>query len=140
VDLEDAIIFAADAHRGRVDKAGRPYIWHPLRVALALDDAREQMAAVLHDVVEDTAVTLEQLRFEGLAEEIADAIHALTRPVTEDYAAFIERLAANPIARAVKIADIRDNLDPKRLALLLADERMRLQAKYEPALRRLTAG
>ncbi len=139
MDLEDAIILATDAHRDRCDEAGRPYIWHPLRVALRLDDRLAQMAAVLHDVVEDTPMTAEDLRRGGCPESVVVAVEALTKRAGEDYLAFIDRLAADPLARVVKLADLADNLDDGRLALLPREEQARLRAKYEPAMARLSA-
>lgn len=140
MDIEDAIIFAADAHRGATDEAGRPYIWHPLRVALRLDDPSAQLAAVLHDVAEGCGVTRDELRFEGCAEEVLAALDALTQRRDEDYASFIERVARDPIARAVKRADLQDDLAPARLALLPAAERDGLSARYASALQRLGGG
>lgn len=114
--LERAIALAVEAHRGQVDKAGHPYILHPLRVMLALEEELERMAAVLHDVVEDTPVTFEQLRAEGYPEEVVVALEHLTKREKESYPEFVERAAANPIARRVKLADIEDNLDLRRIA------------------------
>ena len=139
VTIEDAIAFAAERHGGQRDKAGEPYILHPLRVALRVRTDRERLAAVLHDVVEDTGVTLDELRERGLDESVVAAIETLTKRDGEDYRAFIERVAQNPIARAVKLADLADNLDPDRLAALPAEEQQRLRAQYEPARERLLA-
>jgi len=125
VTFEDAIVFAAERHRGQRDKAGEPYILHPLRVALRVRTDRERLAAVLHDVVEDTGVTLDELRERGLDESVVAAIETLTKQ--------------NPIARAVKLADLADNLDPERLAALPGEEQQRLRAQYEPARERLLA-
>jgi len=112
--LEDAIALACRAHRGQVDKAGKPYILHPLRVMLRLEDPAAQIVAVLHDVVEDTPVTLADLRAEGYSGEICDAVDCLTRRPGEAYEAFISRAAANPLSRRVKLADLEDNMDPRR--------------------------
>jgi (p)ppGpp synthase/HD superfamily hydrolase len=139
VTIEDAIIFAADLHRGQRDKAGEPYILHPLRVALRVHTERERLTAVLHDVVEDTGITPDELRERGLDESVVAAIETLTKREGEDYPVFIERVAQNPIARAVKLADLDDNLDPDRLAALPAKHQKRLRAKYEPARERLLA-
>jgi guanosine-3',5'-bis(diphosphate) 3'-pyrophosphohydrolase len=128
--LEDAIILAADRHRGQRDKGDEPYILHPLRVALRLRTDHERLAAVLHDVVEDTGVTADDLRERGLDEAVVAAIEALTKRDGENYATFIERVAANPIARTVKLAD--------RLAQLPPEEQQRLRDKYEPARERLS--
>jgi GTP diphosphokinase / guanosine-3',5'-bis(diphosphate) 3'-diphosphatase len=114
--LERAIEIAARAHAGQVDKAGAPYILHPLRVMMAVDSPDERMAAVMHDVVEDTSVTLEELRSHGFAEEVLTAIHALTKTPGEGRLAAAKRASANPIARAVKLADVADNMNLSRIA------------------------
>ena len=96
--VEDAVVFAAEVHRDEVDKANQPYILHPLRVALRLRSDRERIAALLHDTVEDSDVTLDDLRARGLAPSVLSAIEALTKRDGEDYPAFIERVARDPIA------------------------------------------
>ncbi|SFS09858.1 HD domain-containing protein [Sphingomonas jatrophae] len=112
--LDEAILLAIDAHRGQADKAGAPYILHPLRLMLAQPDMERRIAAVLHDVVEDGGVEIAALR-ERFGDAIADAVSALSRREDEDYDAFISRCAADPIARDVKRADLADNLDLSRL-------------------------
>jgi (p)ppGpp synthase/HD superfamily hydrolase len=112
--LEDAIALASQAHRGQVDKAGKPYILHPLRVMLRQEAEAAQIVAVLHDVLEDTGVTLEGLRAAGYRPEICEAVDCLTRRPDEPYDIMISRVAANPLARAVKLADLEDNMDPRR--------------------------
>ncbi|MBP1465265.1 bifunctional (p)ppGpp synthetase/guanosine-3',5'-bis(diphosphate) 3'-pyrophosphohydrolase [Candidatus Chloroploca sp. M-50] len=114
--LERAIELAASAHAGQVDKAGQPYILHPLRVMLRMSTAHERMAAVLHDVVEDTQVTLEQLRSEGFPAEVVSAVAALTKRVGESRLEAAARAAADPVARAVKLADNAENMDLSRIA------------------------
>jgi (p)ppGpp synthase/HD superfamily hydrolase len=135
--LERAIEIAARAHAGQVDKAGAPYILHPLRVMLAVRSPEARMAAVLHDVVEDSkgAVTLEQLRAEGFAAVVVEAVEGLTKRPSEknDYEAFIRRLAPNALAREVKLADLRDNLDLTRIAEPTEKDRARLE-KYKKAI------
>lgn len=113
--LERAIALAASAHAGQVDKAGSPYILHPLRVMLAVDFEQAQIVAVLHDVVEDTAVTLEDLRAAGFDPPLIDAIAALTKSAGESRIEAAHRAAANPIARVVKLADVADNMDLRRI-------------------------
>lgn len=135
--LDEAIQVARRAHEGQLDKGGRPYIGHPLRVMGSLRDEHERMAAVLHDVVEDTPVTLEDLAAAGCPEEVVAAVAAISKHPGEDQASYLARVAANPIARAVKRADIADNMSPDRLARLDTATRERLQAKYESALRQL---
>src|SRR4051794_5193890 len=112
--LEDAIALAVEKHRGQRDKNGRPYILHPLRVLHRLDwNAPEaaRIAAVFHDVVEDTDVTLDELRQRCFPEEAVRAIGLLTKKSGEAYPEFIERLLHDPIARLVKRADLEDNMD-----------------------------
>lgn len=132
MNLDHAIKLATDAHAGQVDKAGDPYILHPLRVMLAVSTPDERIAAVLHDVVEDTDVTCDDLYWvHGFKSEIVLALAALTRAKGEDYLDFVQRAKTNAIARAVKIADIRDNLRPGA---------EHLRPRYEAALRFLTEG
>ena len=134
--IEKALEIALRAHRGQRDKAGAPYILHPLRLMLAVEDEDQRLAALLHDVVEDGGVTLEDLSREGFSPTVVAAVEALTKREGEDYAAFIERILPNPVARRVKIADLEDNLDVRRLPdLTVADfERIR---KYLLAWHRL---
>lgn len=113
-ELNDAIKFAADAHAGQVDKAGEPYILHPLRVMLAVRSSDERIAAVLHDTVEDNPRVGHGDILALFGETVHAAVFALTRQDGETYRDFIDRCAANPIARAVKLADIADNLSPAR--------------------------
>jgi (p)ppGpp synthase/HD superfamily hydrolase len=113
--LEDAILLAAQAHRGQRDKAGRPYILHPLRVMLALEGEDERIVGVLHDLVEDTGHTLDELLAAGYSEAVLAALDCLTRRDGETYEQFVERIKPNPIARRVKLADLADNLDVRRL-------------------------
>jgi (p)ppGpp synthase/HD superfamily hydrolase len=136
--LEDAIILAAGAHRGQVDKAGKPYILHPLRVMLRLEDEAGRITAVLHDVLEDTPIRIDNLRQAGYGEEVLQALEALTRRTCETYADFIERAAKNPLARRVKVADLADNMDASRLPEITNRDRERL-ARYKAAWERLSS-
>ncbi len=136
VMLEKAIRLAAEAHSGQRDKAGGPYILHPLRMMFTMDTPAERMVAVLHDIVEDTEWTLEALRREGFSEDIVEAVACLTRQQDESYEAFIERAAQHPIARRVKLADLADNMDVRRLETLTPKDQSRL-ARYLKAWRRL---
>ena len=117
--LEKAIAIAVVAHAGVVDKAGAPYVLHPLRMMLRMETEAEMMAAVLHDVVEDgEGWTLKRLAAEGIPPEVVKAVGFLTkRPAEEaDYEAFIRRAGRNPLARRVKLADLEDNMDLRRIA------------------------
>jgi len=134
--LEDAIALALEAHRGQVDKAGEVYILHPLRLMLAMTTEAERMVAVLHDVVEDSSVTLADLRARGFPEEVVVAVDCLTRREGETYEQFVERLKPNALARTAKIADLRDNLDLSRIAQPTPKDRQR-QERYRRSLRLL---
>lgn len=114
--LERAISLAADAHAGQVDKAGQPYILHPLRVMLRVDTDEERIAAVLHDIVEDTPITLEHLAQEGFSDAILKAVEALTKLPGENRLEAAARAAENKIACAVKLADNTENMDLRRIA------------------------
>ena len=128
--LERAIEIAARAHAGQVDKGGAPYILHPLRLMLSVSGAEARMAAVLHDVVEDTPITPEDLRREGFPEIVIEAVLALTKHKGETRMDAARRLAPNAVARAVKLADLRDNMDVSRLGSLTEKDRARLR-EYE---------
>ena len=130
--LEDAILIAVQAHRGQKDKAGTPYIFHPLRLMLHMETETEMMAAVMHDVVEDSNWTLERLRTEGFPEEVLEAVECLTRKDSESYDDFIERVRTNPVARRVKIADLEDNMNIRRISKLTSEDSQRLE-KYHKA-------
>jgi len=135
--LEKAIRIAAQAHQGQTDKAGAPYILHLLRVMLRMSSETEMMAAVLHDVVEDTNWTLDDLRKEGFPEEVLQTVHCLTRKDRESYEEFIERVKGNPIARRVKRADLEDNMDIRRNSNVTEEDIVRLK-KYHRAWVKLT--
>ncbi|KXX58406.1 HD domain-containing protein [Rhodococcus sp. LB1] len=130
---------ASAAHDGQVDKAGQPYIAHPARVAARVGgDERAVAAAWLHDVVEDSDVTLADLE-ESFPVEVTAAVDALTRRGGEDPADYYARVRQVPLALTVKLADLADNSDPQRLAQLDAATRDRLTAKYARARAELTA-
>lgn len=114
--LERAIEIAASAHAGQVDKAGQPYILHPLRLMLAVKNENERITAILHDVVEDTEITIDDLKSEGFSETVLDAVLALTKTKGESRMAAAKRALQNPIARVVKLADVTDNMDLSRIA------------------------
>lgn len=114
--LERAIEIAAAAHAGQVDKAGEPYILHPLRVMLRVKTEHERMAAVLHDVVEDSAVTLSALADAGFPAGVIAAVAALTKEAGESRLDAARRAAQNPLARTVKLADNAENMDLSRIA------------------------
>jgi len=133
--LDDAIQLARRAHEGHLDKSGRPYIAHPLRVMGQLKGEHERMAAVLHDVIEDTDVTLEDLSAVGCPRDVLDAVAALSKQPGEAQEDYLARVMANPLALLVKRADIADNMSADRISRLDRPTQERLMAKYHAALR-----
>ena len=113
--LEQAIALAAKQHEGEVDKANSPYILHPLRVMLNVPTIEHKIVAVLHDILEDTETTIEDLYQFGFQEHLIDAIVALTKKQGETRLEAAQRARQNPIARVVKLADINDNMDLSRI-------------------------
>jgi (p)ppGpp synthase/HD superfamily hydrolase len=134
--LEHAIALAAKAHAGQIDKAGLPYILHPLRMMLRLNENDDRIVAVLHDVVEDCGWTLEDLRAEGFATQIIEAVEAVTRRADETYEQFVERAALNSIGKRVKLADLLDNSDMSRIAQPTQKDFDRIE-RYRHAIEKL---
>ena len=135
--VEDAVSIAARAHSGQKDKAGAPYLLHPLRMMLRMETEAAMMAAVLHDVVEDTDWTLGRLHEAGFSDEVIEAVDCLTHREGESYQQFVGRVRTNPIARQVKIADLEDNMNVRRINQLGPRDLERLE-KYHRAWRVLT--
>jgi hypothetical protein len=133
--LEQALELARRFHQGQLDKAGRPYLEHIMRVVNGVQTDDEKLVAAMHDLVEDTPLSFGDLICAGAPNRIVHAVEALTRQDGEDYHDFIGRAASDPIARPVKLADLADNSDEGRLALLEPEQAARLRAKYADALR-----
>lgn len=131
----ECLRFVEELHHGQYDKIGAPYILHPVFVADQMDTEAATIVALLHDAVEDTPITLDDLRNRGYSDKIVVAIDALTRRTNETYSAYIERLSNNKLARRVKIADLQHNLDPERTKML---DNISLQNRYRNALQKLT--
>ncbi|QFZ17266.1 HD domain-containing protein [Saccharothrix syringae] len=138
--VDDAIRIARDAHAGQVDKSGHPYIGHPLRVMAGVSGDHARMAAVLHDVVEDTSVTADDLLAAGCPAAVVRTVLALSHRDGEAQEDYLARVRADPVAVEVKRADIADNTSPPRMALLDQATRDRLRAKYARALDLLDGG
>lgn len=134
-DIAATDALAARAHHGQVDKAGRPYIEHVRAVAAALTHHGEQaiIAGLLHDIVEDTDITLNDLRDLGYPPEIVNAVDAVTRRPGEHYMDMIRRAAADPLGRLVKLADNAHNASPDRLAQLDPEQAEWFRRKYARA-------
>jgi (p)ppGpp synthase/HD superfamily hydrolase len=131
--LARAIAIAADAHVGQLDKSGAPYILHPIRVMLRMRSEPEMIVAILHDVVEDTPWTFDRLRAEGFSQDVLTALDGVTRRPEETYHEFVTRSKTNPISRQVKIADLEDNMDLKRLGEALTDHTVQRLRRYQSA-------
>lgn len=134
--LERAIAIALEAHRGQTDKAGAPYILHPLRVMLSLNSTEERIVGVLHDVVEDSPWTFEALAEEGFSAAVIEALRSVTKLEGEPYEEFVLRASRNAIGAKVKLADLRDNSDLSRIANPTEKDYERLE-KYQRAIRSL---
>ena len=128
VDL--ALSIARKAHEGQLDKAGVDYIKHPIYVASQVESEEEKAVALLHDVLEDSPITVEELLIAGLPEEIVTAVKVLTKKPMQDYQAYLETVKTNPLALVVKLADLKHNSDLSRLTSITKKDRERLK-KYK---------
>lgn len=135
--LDKAIKIAVEAHRGQVDKGGEPYILHPLRLMLKMATEDERICAVLHDVVEDSSITFEDLKTEGFSAAVIDALRCLTKEQKEEYGHFVERIMQNMLAAAVKLADLYDNMDLTRIKEPTKKDYERVE-KYKAAAKQLS--
>jgi (p)ppGpp synthase/HD superfamily hydrolase len=129
--LARAIAIAAQAHERQQDRAGKPYILHPLRIMFKMQTEVEMTVAILHDVVEDTDWTLDALRSEGFSDEIVTAVDCLTKRDGEPYEHLIERAKHNAVALRVKMADLEDNMTMQRMKALHPNDLERLQRYHE---------
>lgn len=137
--LEKAIGLALRVHQGQRDRYGRPYILHPLHVMLQMDSEREMIAAVLHDVVEDSDTTLDDLRAEGFPADVLEAVRLMTHDKgAVSYEAYVNRLRPNNTARKIKLADLEHNMDIRRMDRVRSEDVERLE-KYRRAWETLTA-
>ena len=128
---------AIDAHADQVDKAGAPYWHHPAFVADHVEASEEKAVAWLHDVVEDTDWTFEALLAEGIRPEVVEGVKAITKREGETYETYLNRVKANPLAKAVKLADLHHNMDLTRIALPTEKDFARIE-KYRWAVDYLT--
>ena len=125
--LNKAIKLAHIAHDGQVDKGGKPYIGHPLRVMNNVETVEEKIVAVLHDAVEDTDLTLEDLRIAGFSDRVLEAIDSITKLEGEKLNDYLRRVMDNEIALRVKIADMTDNMDISRISNPTEKDRERIR-------------
>ena len=131
VDL--ALSIARKAHEGQLDKAGVDYIEHPIYVASQVDTEEEKAVALLHDVIEDSSVTAEELLNAGLPETVVTAIQILSKKKGQDYQTYLENVKSNPLARVIKLADLKHNSDLSRLSSVTDKDLERLE-KYKKAI------
>jgi len=131
-NLEDAIALAVAKHAGQKDKIGAPYILHPLRVMCRMKTEQQMMAAVLHDVVEDTEVTLDDLRAMGFPSAVVAAVDCLSNRPGESYDGMLARIKTNRLAIQVKMGDLEDNMDVRRLEHISPQDVERME-KYKRA-------
>ena len=129
-----ALALSFEKHKNQLDKSGMPYIYHPFVVANGMMDEVTICVALLHDIIEDTDVTVDDLYNQGFKEEIINAIVTLTHKKSEDYFLYVKRVKENPIARIVKIADLKHNSDLTRLSIITNEDLQRIE-KYKEALK-----
>lgn len=135
--LDRAVRIAVKAHKQQTDRNGAAYILHPLRVMAMGRTDEERITGILHDVVEDTAWTFDDLRKEGFSEAIVAALDCVTKRDGEDYDAFVGRTRTNPLAIRVKLNDLTDNMDIRRMEIVQEKDVKRLN-KYLKAYKLLT--
>ena len=141
MDLKDQLLHAMhvaiNAHGKQLDRNGQLYIGHPFRVMNAGQTLEEKIVGALHDILEDTELTITELSAEGFSEEVIDAVHSLTKVENEEYDHYIRRVMRNDLAIRVKLNDLTDNMDLRRLKNLTELEVMRMR-KYLDAYNQLT--
>ncbi|KXB33270.1 HD domain-containing protein [Atopobium deltae] len=134
--IELSLSIAIEAHKNQVDKAGMPYVEHPKRVSAACKTDTQKVAALLHDVLEDTSTTAQDLLAQGVDAHVVEIVQLLTRPQGVSYMNYIKALAKDPDARAIKMADLTDNMNLERLENVTKEDLQRTK-KYQKAYRYL---
>ena len=137
--IEKAIAVALEAHEGDVTRSGKPYVLHPLRLMLQMDSEEEMITAVLHDVVEDSHYTLDDLTGMGFPDSVLDALNVLTHDKERiSYEDYIQGIKSNPLAVRIKLADLTHNMDIRRLPNPMGDSDLERLRKYRRAWKTLT--
>lgn len=136
-ETKKAMKICFEAHKDQTDKSGLPYVFHPFHVAEQMHDEKTTIVALLHDVIEDTSYTLQDLRAIGFNQEVLDAIALMTHDNNVPYMEYVAKIRENPIARAVKLADLRHNSDLTRMDEITETELKRVE-KYKAAMQLLT--
>ena len=132
--VKTAYQIAEKAHAGQVDKGGNPYFEHPKYVAEHVDGWKEKCVGYLHDVIEDTEITAEDILAAGIPQEIVDAVRVMSHDKSEDYFEYVRRVRENPLARQVKLADLEHNSDTRRMGRELTDYDLQRLEKYKKAM------
>lgn len=132
-----ALKLCFEAHKDQVDKSGMPYVFHPFHLAEQMKDEDTTIVALLHDVVEDTEYTIEDLREKGFGEKVIEAIRLMTHDPSVPYMEYVAQIKTNPIAKAVKLADLKHNSDTTRLETITPKDEKRAE-KYREAIKLLT--
>lgn len=132
-ETKRAMKLCFEAHKNQTDKAGLPYVFHPFHIAEQMTDEDTTVVALLHDVVEDTDYTLDDLHAMGFTEQVVEALALLTHDESVPYLDYVRHISENPIARAVKLADLRHNSDLSRMDAVSAKDEQRIQ-KYKEAM------
>lgn len=136
-NTKKALILCFEAHRDQKDKSGMPYVFHPFHLAEQMETEETTIVALLHDVIEDTELTLDDLRKKGFSESVLEAIALMTHAPEVDYMDYVEKIKTNAIAKAVKLADLRHNSDLSRLDEV-TEKALERQKKYLKAMELLT--
>ena len=131
-------MIATKAHAGQKDKAGAPYLLHVLRVMMSVEKLDEKIVALLHDVIEDSEITFEEIAYEGFPKKILKAVELLTKTESKPYEDYIQEIKRNELARVVKLADLKDNMNLTRLKKVTETDKMRIK-KYKEAYNLLNA-
>ena len=134
-----ALKLCFEAHKEQLDKSGMPYVFHPFHLAEQMTDEASTVVALLHDLIEDTDHTIEELRGMGFGEQMLEAIALMTHAEGVPYMEYVTAIKGNPIARAVKLADLRHNSDMSRLDSITPYDEERAE-KYRAAIRLLESG
>ncbi len=113
--ISKALLFATTGHINQIDKGGEDYILHPIRIMQNMDTIEEKLVAILHDTMEDCKATEEDLKNIGMPKDVIEAVKVITKEKREDYYKYIKRVKQNSIARRVKMADLEDNMNLKRI-------------------------
>lgn len=137
VFTKKALKLSFEAHKNQVDKSGMPYVYHPFHLAEQMNTEDTVIVALLHDVVEDTDYTLEDIRMMGFPEQVIKALALMTHNQSVPYMEYVAKLKDNPIAKAVKLADLKHNRDLSRLDVVDEKARKRVE-KYTTAIKFLT--